>query len=85
MHFFRVLNKFLFFTYGTKDVFERACKGLNRNIELFLDDNQVPMVLPDIEGLVFLNIGCWGAGVRVRCSKKILATDFSHGILLQRI
>ncbi|PIC18100.1 hypothetical protein B9Z55_024116 [Caenorhabditis nigoni] len=58
----RLLNKFLFFTFGTKDVFERVCKGLNERIELYLDD--VHVNLPDIEGLIFLNIPYWGAGVK---------------------
>lgn len=57
----RFINKFLFFTFGTKDVFERVCRGLNERIELFLDDQQIE--LPDIEGLIFLNIPYWGAGV----------------------
>uniref|UniRef100_A0A8R1DSS8 Diacylglycerol kinase n=2 Tax=Caenorhabditis japonica TaxID=281687 RepID=A0A8R1DSS8_CAEJA len=58
----RFLNKFLFFTFGTKDVFERVCKGLNERIDLYLDD--VHINLPDIEGLIFLNIPYWGAGVK---------------------
>ncbi|KAJ1356208.1 Diacylglycerol kinase accessory domain [Parelaphostrongylus tenuis] len=58
----RFLNKFLFFSFGTKDVFTRTCKGLQDKISLYLDDRLVK--LPEIEGLVFLNIHCWGAGVQ---------------------
>ncbi|CAI5455909.1 unnamed protein product [Caenorhabditis angaria] len=58
----RLLNKLLFFTFGTKDVFERVCKGLNKRLDLYLDD--VLIELPDIEGLIFLNIPYWGAGVK---------------------
>ncbi|CAJ0609335.1 unnamed protein product [Cylicocyclus nassatus] len=58
----RLLNKLLFFSFGTKDVFARTCKGLNNNISLYLDDQLVE--LPEIEGIVFLNIQCWGAGVQ---------------------
>ncbi|VDL81243.1 unnamed protein product [Nippostrongylus brasiliensis] len=58
----RLLNKLLFFSFGTKDVFTRTCKGLRENISLYLDDKLVD--LPDIEGIVFLNIQCWGAGVQ---------------------
>ncbi|KAE9413529.1 hypothetical protein Angca_009285, partial [Angiostrongylus cantonensis] len=58
----RFLNKFLFFSFGTKDVFTRTCKGLRDKISLYLDDRLVK--LPEIEGLVFLNIHCWGAGVQ---------------------
>ncbi|KJH46552.1 diacylglycerol kinase catalytic domain protein [Dictyocaulus viviparus] len=58
----RFLNKFLFFSFGTKDVFTRTCKGLRDKISLYLDDQLVD--LPGIEGIVFLNIQCWGAGVQ---------------------
>ncbi|VDM60402.1 unnamed protein product [Angiostrongylus costaricensis] len=58
----RFLNKFLFFSFGTKDVFTRTCKGLRDKISLYLDGRLVK--LPEIEGLVFLNIHCWGAGVQ---------------------
>ncbi|VDO72427.1 unnamed protein product [Heligmosomoides polygyrus] len=59
---FRLLNKLLFFSFGTKDVFTRTCKGLRDNISLYLDDKLIE--LPGIEGIVFLNIQCWGAGVQ---------------------
>uniref|UniRef100_A0A0N5AD69 Diacylglycerol kinase n=1 Tax=Syphacia muris TaxID=451379 RepID=A0A0N5AD69_9BILA len=58
----RFLNKLLFLTYGTKDVLEHACAGLEKKIELTVDGKIVP--LPEIEGLVFLNIPYWGAGVK---------------------
>ncbi|KIH54872.1 diacylglycerol kinase accessory domain protein, partial [Ancylostoma duodenale] len=57
-----LLNKLLFFSFGTKDVFTRTCKGLHDKISLYLDDQLVE--LPGIEGIVFLNIQCWGAGVQ---------------------
>ncbi|VDD92758.1 unnamed protein product [Enterobius vermicularis] len=58
----RFLNKLLFLTYGTKDVLEHACAGLEKKIELTVDGRTVE--LPEIEGLVVLNIPFWGAGVR---------------------
>ncbi|KRZ69681.1 Diacylglycerol kinase epsilon [Trichinella papuae] len=58
----RFMNKFLFFTYGTKDVLERMCRNLHLHIELQLDDK--PVELPELEGVVVLNIPCWGAGVK---------------------
>ncbi|KRX88664.1 Diacylglycerol kinase epsilon [Trichinella pseudospiralis] len=58
----RFMNKFLFFTYGTKDVLERMCRNLHMHIELQLDDKSVE--LPELEGVVVLNIPCWGAGVK---------------------
>lgn len=58
----RFLNKFLFFTYGTKDVLEHACAYLDQKIELTVDGIIIP--LPPVEGLTILNIPFWGAGVR---------------------
>ncbi|KRX52446.1 Diacylglycerol kinase epsilon, partial [Trichinella sp. T9] len=58
----RFMNKFLFFTYGTKDVLERMCRNLHLHVELQLDDK--PVELPELEGVVVLNIPCWGAGVK---------------------
>ncbi|GMT36098.1 hypothetical protein PFISCL1PPCAC_27395 [Pristionchus fissidentatus] len=59
----RFMNKLLFFTYGTMDLFTRTHSGLEKKIELILDGKSID--LPGIEGLVFLNIQCWGAGVKV--------------------
>ncbi|XP_055345761.1 diacylglycerol kinase epsilon-like [Paramacrobiotus metropolitanus] len=59
----RYMNKFLYFTYGTMDVLERACLNLNDKVSLECDGKQ--LTLPVIEGLVFLNIPSWGAGVDV--------------------
>ncbi|OUC47857.1 diacylglycerol kinase accessory domain protein [Trichinella nativa] len=58
----RFMNKFLFFTYGTKDVLERMCRNLHLHVELQLDNKLVE--LPELEGVVVLNIPCWGAGVK---------------------
>uniref|UniRef100_A0A183IV78 Diacylglycerol kinase n=1 Tax=Soboliphyme baturini TaxID=241478 RepID=A0A183IV78_9BILA len=58
----RFINKLLFFTYGTKDVLERACRNLQDFVEVRLDDRLIS--LSQIEGIVVLNIPFWGAGVR---------------------
>lgn len=58
----RMINKLLFFHYGTKDVLERACRNLGRQLEIFLD-GQLINDLPQLEGIVVLNIPSWGAGV----------------------
>ena len=58
----RLVNKMLFFVYGTKDVLERECKDLDQILDLSLDG--VPVELPSVESVVVLNIPCWGAGVR---------------------
>ena len=58
----RIINKLIYFSYGTKDVLERQCQNLNRKISLYMDKKLIS--LPDIEAVVVLNIPCWGAGVR---------------------
>lgn len=58
----RFVNKLLFFHYGTRDVIERACKYLSKRVTLYMDGRK--MELPELEGLVFLNIRHWGAGVQ---------------------
>ena len=47
--------------FGTQQVVERECKDLDKNIEVYLDDEK--MELPSIESVVALNIPSWGAGV----------------------
>lgn len=58
----RIINKLIYFSYGTKDVLERECKNLDKILELHLDG--VKIDLPSIESVVILNIPCWGAGVK---------------------
>lgn len=59
----RLLNKLLFFIYGTKDTFEKECRKLNEKVKLELDGREVD--LPELESIVVLNINSWGAGVPV--------------------
>ena len=56
----RILNKLWYFTYGTIDVLERACKDLHKRLKVELDG--VELVLPPLEGIVILNISSWGGG-----------------------
>lgn len=58
----RLLNKFLFMGFATKDVWERECKNLREKVSLWLDGTRID--LPDIEAIVVLNIPSWGAGVQ---------------------
>ncbi|KAK6623888.1 hypothetical protein RUM44_010744 [Polyplax serrata] len=53
----------LYLGYGTQQMIEKKCQGLNERIELYLDG--VKKELPAIESIVVLNIDSWGAGVEL--------------------
>lgn len=57
------INKFIYFTYGTKDLWERRCKHMNTKIHLEIEGNVIQ--LPELESIVFLNISSWGGGVKM--------------------
>lgn len=56
----RLFNKFLYFSYGTKDLLEHKCSQLEQKIHLELDG--VKQDLPELESIVILNIPSWGGG-----------------------
>ncbi|CAM1302894.1 DGKE (predicted) [Pycnogonum litorale] len=58
----RLINKFLYLSYGTKDILERECKDLHKKVDVELDGRVI--TLPELEAIVVLNIPSWGAGVR---------------------
>ncbi|XP_034933931.1 diacylglycerol kinase epsilon [Chelonus insularis] len=59
----RIFNKILYLCFGTQQVVERECKDLDKRIEVYLDGKRAE--LPSSEGVVILNIPCWGAGVKL--------------------
>ncbi|KAG7268154.1 hypothetical protein CRUP_023698 [Coryphaenoides rupestris] len=59
----RIINKVVYFLYGTKDCLVQECKDLDKRIELELDGERVP--LPSLEGIIVCNIGYWGGGCRL--------------------
>ncbi|XP_063309418.1 diacylglycerol kinase epsilon [Pelobates fuscus] len=59
----RLVNKAVYLFYGTKDCLVQECKDLNKKIELELDGERID--LPNLEGIVVLNIGYWGGGCRL--------------------
>ncbi|CAL8356420.1 unnamed protein product [Boreogadus saida] len=59
----RILNKVVYFLYGTKDCLVQECKDLDKRIELELDGERVR--LPSLEGIIVSNIGYWGGGCRL--------------------
>ncbi|PAA89796.1 hypothetical protein BOX15_Mlig007917g1, partial [Macrostomum lignano] len=58
----RMINKLWYFGYGTRDLWERACRNLHRRLTVILDGRTLN--LPELEGLVVLNIASWGSGCR---------------------
>ncbi|XP_064097949.1 diacylglycerol kinase epsilon-like [Macrobrachium nipponense] len=79
----RLINKMLYFTFGTKDVLEHECKNLEQRLELYMDNK--PVELPNLEAVVVLNIATWGAGVRPWTlgagGPDAPVQDFSDGLL----
>ncbi|XP_078393448.1 diacylglycerol kinase epsilon [Cetorhinus maximus] len=59
----RIINKAVYFFYGTRDCLVQACKDLDQKIELELDGEQIS--LPKLEGIIVLNIAYWGGGCRL--------------------
>lgn len=59
----KIVNKFMYFIYGTQQVLIQDCDRLHDNIEVFIDDLRVE--LPELQSVVVLNIDSWGAGVKL--------------------
>ncbi|XP_051889235.1 diacylglycerol kinase epsilon [Pristis pectinata] len=59
----RIINKAVYFFYGTRDCLVQTCKDLDKKIEVELDGEWVP--LPKLEGVIVLNIAYWGGGCRL--------------------
>lgn len=59
----RLLNKLLYLCFGTHQVLQPDCVGLDKSLELYLDGEKVD--LPDLQSVVCLNIDSWGAGVQL--------------------
>lgn len=79
----RVINKALYLCFGTQQVVQPDCVGLERHVELYLDNVQVP--LPELQSIVCLNIDSWGAGVRLwemsSADKEVNTQSTSDGVL----
>lgn len=59
----RSINKIFYFGYGAIDVLEQHCKNLDAHMQLWLDGIKVE--LPNIAGILFLNVSHWGGGCEV--------------------
>ncbi|CAB3996663.1 RNA-directed DNA polymerase from transposon X-element [Paramuricea clavata] len=59
----RLFNKAIYFGYGVNEVLEANCKNLQEKIQLEMDGRIID--LPELEGIVVLNINSWCAGVKM--------------------
>lgn len=59
----RMLNKLLYLCFGTHQVLQPDCEGMDKVLELYLDGEKIE--LPDLQSVVCLNIDSWGAGVQL--------------------
>ena len=60
MHLLNFIPQAWYFGYGTRDIFEGVCYKLNERIAVELDGKSIE--LPELEGIVLLNIGSWSSG-----------------------
>lgn len=77
-----LVNKFLYFTYGTKNLWERRCTNVQRKVSLELDG--LPVTLPEVESITLLNIPSWGGGARFtlpRSNSSQLVQSLSDGLI----
>jgi diacylglycerol kinase (ATP) len=59
----KIINKFMYFLYGTQQVLIQDCDHLDEKIDIFIDGLKVE--LPELQSIVTLNIDSWGAGVKL--------------------
>lgn len=66
----KIINKFMYFIYGTHQVLVQDCDKLQEKIEVWMDG--VKVALPELQSVVVLNIDSWGAGVKlVELTKEV--------------
>jgi len=78
----RLINKLMYFIYGSKDVIAQECKNLHERLELELDGKRIE--LPNLEGIIVLNISSWCGGCEIWKSfaeGKAPQTSFNDGLL----
>ncbi|MEQ2188565.1 hypothetical protein GOODEAATRI_016348, partial [Goodea atripinnis] len=69
----RIINKVVYFLYGTKDCLVQECKDLDKRVEVRCSSHLPPQLeldgervaLPSLEGIIVCNIGYWGGGCRL--------------------
>lgn len=60
----------LYLCFGTQQVVNADCKNLEQKLDLYLDGKLVH--LPELEGIVVLNISSWGSGVDLWGNEKFV-------------
>lgn len=68
----RILNKLLYLCFGTHQVVQQDCLGLEKSVEVYLDDKLIS--LPELQSVICSNIDSWGAGVKL-WGKFLLRTN----------
>lgn len=76
----KIINKLLYFIYGTQQVIIQDCEGLHDDVELTIDG--IKQELPELQSVILLNIDSWGAGCKLIDMIKEQDKDFadSHSI-----
>uniref|UniRef100_A0A0A1WGF2 diacylglycerol kinase (ATP) n=1 Tax=Zeugodacus cucurbitae TaxID=28588 RepID=A0A0A1WGF2_ZEUCU len=59
----RIFNKLIYFGFGTQQIVQRDCEGIEQKLDLYLDGHIVE--LPELQSIIFLNIDSWGAGCKL--------------------
>jgi diacylglycerol kinase (ATP) len=72
----KIINKFMYFIYGTHQVLVQDCDKLHQDIEVYLDEEKIE--LPELQSVVVLNIDSWGAGVKLVEMTKETDKTFSE-------
>lgn len=71
----RLPFQLLYLCFGTHQVVLPDCVGLEKMIDVYLDDRKIE--LPELQSVVCLNIDSWGAGVQLWGSYLRFACDWT--------
>lgn len=80
MLFTNLCSQILYLCFGTHQVVLPDCVGLEKKINVYLDDEKID--LPELQAVVFLNIDSWGAGVHLWSMAGFLIFIFNYYLLL---
>lgn len=58
-----LLLKILYLCFGTQQVLDQYCVGLEKKIKVYVDEEHIE--LPELQSVICLNIDSWGAGVQL--------------------